>query len=407
MKRLLLLALSYCCLICPTAAQAEEGGDEKETRLASAFRKAIGGSSFEASRQVVMLPEGGYLMAGRTASHGEGDTDMHVIKLTTSGDILWNKRYGEEESEEASDVLPASDGGYLVVGSADDYDEPGLRNVRIVKLNTEGDILWEKSYGKPNSINSGNAVVATDDGGYLIIGNSISVEPDATSNVYAVKIDVSGNVLWENTYGGETNEEGKDIAVTPEGFAIVGNTESYGEGRWDMWLLRIDKEGQEIARHAYGGKDNEMGNAVITTQDGGLFLGGYSYSFSKGSLDAWVVKVDAAGQQQWHKSFGQESTDEAFSLLQLSDGNLVMAGYIDIYEPNDEYVNISETANEALLVKFAQDGNVIWEKNFGGIKNQRAFSIIEAEDGGLVIVGSTDEENSSDALVLKLNLVGE
>lgn len=408
MKRLLLLALGcYCCSILVAMADTGEKGGEESSRRAPAFRKAIGGSSFESSRQVLQLPEGGYLMVGRTASHGEGDTDMNVIKLSESGEVIWNKRYGEEDSEEASDVLLTADGGYMIFGSADDYDDSKLRNVWIIKLNKEGDILWDRNYGIEGAINSAHAAVATPDGGYIVVGNSISISSESTCNMYALKIDMEGNEIWEKTYGGDSNEEAKDIAATPEGFAIIGNTESYGKGRWDMFLVRIDHEGNKIAHHTYGGNDNEMGNAIISTKDGGFLLGGYSYSYSKGSLDAWVVKTDANGEQQWHKSFGQESTDEAFSLLELADGSFMMAGYVDIYEPNDEYINISKTANEALVVKLSVSGEVVWEKLIGGDKNQKAFSIIESNDGGFVVVGSTDEGSSTDALVFKLNSMGE
>ncbi len=407
MKKLLLLFMSLGCITQVLATGDKNDDKDKNTAQSPVFRRTIGGSSFEAASQVVTAPNGGYVMVGRTTSHGEGDTDMHVIHIDEAGEIIWNKRYGEEESEEANDIVALPDGGYLIVGSSDNYDDPRFREIWVVRIDAEGEGLWNKRLGPEDAINYGNAVELTEDGGFIVVGNSIAIEEESSSNMYVVRLSSEGEIVWENTYGGDSNEEAKGVCRTAEGFAVIGNTESFGEGRWDMFLLRIDADGNEIASHPYGGKDNEMGNAVIATQDGGLLLGGYSYSFSAGSLDAWVVKVDANGVQQWHKSFGGLSTDEAFSLLELADGSFVMAGYTDIYEPNEEYVNISEEGSEALIVKLSPDGSVIWEQHFGGIKNQKAFGITQGLDGNFVLVGSTDEGRSTDALVFKLDANGQ
>lgn len=401
--------LFACFWLAHFSMKAGNHQPEKHTANATTnFQKVIGGSSFEAARQVLNLSSGGYIMVGRTASHGDGDTDMHVVKLDANGEIIWEKRYGEEESEEANDIIETADGGYMILGNSDNYDAiSGLRDMWLIKTDAEGEVIWDKRYGIKESINSGNAIIATPSGGYLIVGNSISLEDEAHSYVYAVNIDASGEVLWEKNFGGPSNEEAKDVAVTAEGFAIVGNTESYGEGRWDIWLLRIDNEGNEIANHTYGGKDNEMGNAVITTSDGGMLIGGYSYSFAAGSLDAWIVKIDKDGKEQWNKSFGGLSTDEAFSLLEVADGSFIMAGYTEVYEPNSNYENISTEGHNVFLVKTDASGKKMWERSIGGDNNQKAFALVEAPDGGLVLVGSTDEGSSVDALVMKLNSSGQ
>jgi hypothetical protein len=388
---------------------AGNGGDAARHASTNTFQQIIGGASFEAASQVAALREGGYLVVGRTASHGEGDTDVHVCKLSELGEIIWEKRFGEEESEEANDVIQTPDGNYLIVGSADNYDNPtGLRDVLVIKSSPDGNVIWKRTYGLPESINSGNAVTATPDGNYVIVGNSLSIVEDATSNVYIVKINDAGEVLWENHYGGPEHEEAKDITATAEGLAIVGSSESYTSGRWDIWLLRTDTDGNELAHHSFGGKDNEMGNAVIATQDGGLLIGGYSYSFSAGSLDAWVVKVDRNGQEAWSKNFGGLSTDEAFSLVELADGSFVMAGYTEVYVPNADFENTSAEGYNVLLVKLDLKGNKLWERSIGGDHNQKAFAMAKANEGdGLVVVGSTDQGSSSDALVLKLDASGQ
>ena len=380
----------------------------------SSFHRVIGGKSYDAGKKIIKLPEGGYLIAGRSASYGMGDTDMLLVKISESGQSVWEKTFGEDETDEANDLIATKDGGYLVVGHSDSYGySPDIKDFWAIKIDKNGEEVWNKTFGTEETIDEANAVVETEDG-YILVGTTIETHDGAASDILVVKIDKSGEKVWEKKYGESGNEQGLDIISNGEGFTIIGNTEGVGyeegfsKGRWDIMALHITAEGEMTWKYAYGGKNNEMGNSIMATSDGGYLLAGYTYSFAVASLDAWVVKIDNLGKQIWAKNFGGLSTDEAFSLIETADGNFVMVGYTEVFEPNEDYENISTDKHNILLVKMNAKGDKIWERSIGGEHNQKAFDVVESADGGLVIVGTTDAKQTSgvDLLVMKLDASG-
>lgn len=151
-----------------------------------------------------------------------------------------------------------------------------------------------------------------------------------------------------------------------------------------------------------------MGNSVIQTSDGGYLIGGHTYSFAVASLDAWLIKTDADGNEQWAKPFGGLSTDEAFEVIETKDGNFVAAGYTQVYVADEEGNNTSNEGYNMFLVKVSTSGEEIWQSSLGGVAEQRAFGVVETEDEGLVAVGLTnaDESKGYDVLVMKVSKSG-
>ncbi|MGB0522931.1 MAG: hypothetical protein ACPGJS_08215 [Flammeovirgaceae bacterium] len=383
-------------------------------KATSSFHRVIGGKSFDAARKVVKLSDGGFLVAGRSASYGMGDTDMLLVRVNSSGETLWQKTYGEDETDEANDIIATKDGGFLVVGHSDSYGySPDIKDMWAIKVNAQGEELWNKTFGGEETIDEANAVLETEDG-YMLVGTTISTSDDAASDILVVRINKNGDEVWNKTYGESGNEQGIDIIRNGDGFTIVGNTEGVGyeegfsKGRWDIMTLHITTDGTVAWKNAYGGKNNEMGNTIIATSDGGYLLGGYTYSFAVASLDAWVVKIDNMGKQLWSKNFGGLSTDEAFALIETTDGNIVMAGYTEVFEANEDYENISTEKLNIFLVKMTPNGDKVWERSIGGEHNQQAFDIVEAKDGGLIVVGTTDAKVVSgvDVLIMKFDASG-
>lgn len=376
----------------------------------SVFTRTYGGKSFDIGKTICRLQEGGFVLAGRTESFSSS-IDLLLVRTDEAGGTVWQKHFGDEETEEAFDVIQTKNGNILVVGTSDSYGAgPGINDMWAVMVDRNGTELWKKTYGSEMSVDVAKSVVETEDGGFLIVGNSLTIMPNALpSDIIAVKINAQGGVVWEKRYGGTSNEEAADVIRTPEGFAILGSTESAGKGSWDVWLASIDKQGKLLWEKTYGGGDVDMGNGLIQTKDGGYAIAGHTYSFSQGSSDIWAVRTDAKGTQLWAKTFGALGADEAYSILETAEGNLLAAGYTETWQANQDGDNISKDGPNVYLILINPKGEKVWEKSIGGERDQRAYDAVETADKGFAIVGFAEgtAERSMDLLLLKVSAQGD
>ncbi|MCC5946116.1 MAG: hypothetical protein JJT94_14395 [Bernardetiaceae bacterium] len=370
----------------------------------------LGGQGFDAANTIIQSKDGNFILAGRSNSYGTGDMNMNVIKVDKTGKTVWDKNYGGDESEEAYAVAEVADGGYIIVGYSDSYGAgPDMKDIWVVKISDSGLREWDKVLGSRESIDEGQGIVADDEGNFLVVGTTLPIS-GGNSDILAIKIDGKGNVLWEKKYGSKASEAAHGVCKTQNGFAIIGHSESDGRGKWDMFVVSIDNEGNKIWEKSYGGADNEMGNAIKEDAEGNLILAGYTYTFAEGSHDAWVVKVNKEGKQLWTRNYGGLSTDEAFGIAIEDKGNIVMVGYKDIYEPDEYGNNVSKKSNQVLLVKIAPNGTKIWEKDFGGDRMQVGRGVVIGADGSYYIGGYTDENfdnKNMDMLFMKVSPDGK
>ena len=368
------------------------------------FFKTFGGRSYDEAQALVQLSDGSIVLAGRASPGTSSNTDMVVIKLDKDGNKAWEKKFGGEETEEALDIIATSDGNFLVVGHSDSYSgSSGIKDVFVVKVDQSGNEIWKKTYGSNVTIDEANAVVEAHDGGYLLVGNSFV---NGSLEITAIKIGENGEKQWERYYGGSGSEEGADVIKTETGYVIVGNTESKGKGKWDIWLLKVDKEGNEMWDTTFGGGDNETANAVIETKDGGFIIAGSTYSFAFASQDFWVIKTNSEGKELWNKPFGGLAAEEAFGLVATKDGNYVASGFQEVWDK--EAQAISDKGFDVFLVKFDEKGEKIWERSNGGKNEQRAFDIVETDDGSFMLVGLSkgNSRQGVDIAVMKANSQG-
>lgn len=391
-----------------TGSSTNPTSTSKKTKLA--FYKTIGGRGFDAANFLIETLDGNYILGGRSNSYSNGNMNMNVVKISASGTVIWNKNYGKQESEEAYDGISCPDGGYIFVGYSDSFGAGSdIKDVWIVKTDGQGAESWAKTYGTKESIDEAHSIVASDDGGYLILGSTLSLA-NGKKSILLIKIDASGKELWQKNFGGDKSTEANQLIKTDTGYAIIGSTEAKGHGKWDIWLIATDKEGNKTWDKTYGGGDNEMANSIKIMPDGSFVLVGYTYTFAEGSHDAWIIKVDKAGKKLWDKSIGGLSTDEAFGIALNDKNEIVVAGYTDIYEPDEYFNNISPLENNILIVKFDAKGTELWQRSIGGNKSQRAKAILPISDGGFLLGGYTNEsaeEKSTDMLILKVNAQGE
>jgi len=299
------------------------------TSLSPHFCKAIGGPESEEGNSLIQTSDGGYAIAGFTTSFGAGKEDVYVVKLDANGNLQWTKTIGGPEYDWGNSLIQTSDGGYVIAGYTTSFGA-GKADVYLVKLDAKGNLQWTKTIGGPEG-EAGFSLIQTSDDGYAIAGIIISFdleEGDIYDDVYVVKLDANGNLQWTKTIGGESWDWGYSLLQTSDGgYAIAGSTQSFGAGLSDAYLVKLDANGNLQWTKTIGGPKSESGRSLIQTSDGGYAITGFTYSFGAGKKDVYVVKLDANGNLQWTKTIGGENDDEGFSLIQTSDGGYAIAGY--------------------------------------------------------------------------------
>lgn len=371
------------------------------------FERIFGGPNGDGAASVRITADGGYIIAGSTTRVDQEYSDAFLVKTDGYGQIEWSQWYGLEEwSEGFSEAIPTSDGGYLCVGSHANTQAKDEPNVYVIKTDATGKLVWEKSFGRtPFKPDIGSDIIPTNDGGYLIAGRSTTAQDE---NAYLIKIDANGNLIWDKVYGGSAGENAASIKATDDGgFIFVGSTSSYktgGAGDYDFYLVKIDAAGNVIWEKNYGGSDWDRGASVIVTNDGYL-LAGWTASPEFGAVarDIYLIKIDADGNKQWQKLYGWEHQDEAAEVIATRDSGYLVVGSSERY-----YDAPLETWRpDVYIIKTDAAGNEEWSQTFGGLHNDGASSVTQVSDGGFIISGSTSSYGKdSDIYLLKLDESG-
>jgi len=353
--------------------------------------------------------------------------------------LIWQKCYGGTNGEYANDIIPAVGGGFIIVGYTDSNNgdvsgNHGEDDFLVIKTDDSGNIIWQKCFGGTAN-DEAEAVVAAPGGGYVITGYTYSNDGDVSGNhddystdIWVIKIDESGTLLWQKCFGGSYDETGADIDVSSDGsYYISGRSYSNDgditdpKGEADYFLVKTDASGNKTWAHCYGGSLYDESYAVDATSDNGAILCGRSGSVDSdvsgnhGNEDSWVVKVSSAGAIEWQKSFGGSEDEEANDIHQTSDGGYAMLGYTD--SNNGDITSIHSAENDYWFVKMTSTGSITWQKCYGGTADDQAETFCTTSDGGYLLAGLTTSNDGDvtgthgsfypiDIWVLKINATG-
>ena len=369
------------------------------------INETYGGTGTDTVFSVVETSDGGYALAGRTESFGPDggyaprprDTDAWLMKTDSNGKVEFSKTYGGDAFDVAYSVVETSDGGFALAGNTGSF---GSDDAWLIKTDENGNEIFNKTFGGESSEDA-YSVVETSDGGFALTGFTVSFgteDEDASESfdegpdAWLIKTDENGNVEINETYGKESHDVAESVVQTSGGgYVLAGVTESFGSG---AWLVKTDTNGNEEFNETFSGADKMF--SVIETSDEGYAMAGATAGLGSESSDVCLIKTDSDGNIEFNKAFGGEKDDRAFSVVETSDGGFAMAGRTN---------SSGSSSDDMGIVKTDTNGDVEFSKAFGGKEFDVASSVIEASDGSLVLVGETNSfgSGSSDAWLLKVS----
>ncbi|MCK4365672.1 MAG: hypothetical protein KAW45_06450 [Thermoplasmatales archaeon] len=359
---------------------------------AEEWNETFGGSSADEGASVQQTTDGGYIIAGTTGSYGTGSVDVWLIKTDSNGNEEWNKTYGDTTYPDCGmSVQQTTDGGYIIVG----YRQITTKtNVLIIKTNTTGNLTWERMIsGQWNHV--GISVDQTNDGGYIIAG--FCAITGLNNQVLLIKTNSMGYMEWGKHYGGSSDERGNSVEQTSDGsYIVAGYTRSWGAGKEDVWLIKMDYNGNIIWDRTFGGSENDYAWSVNQTNDDGYIMTGATKSFGTGdNSDVWLIKTDSNGIDDWKKRFGSSNDDIGHSVQQTIDDGYIIAGRTWSYGAGN---------SDLWLIKTDSNGNMNWNITYGGVEPDIARSVQQTSDYGYITVGNTQSYGAgyTDAWLIKL-----
>jgi hypothetical protein len=343
-------------------------------------------------------------------------------KLPFEGGVLWSRNFGGTGTDTFHSVISTADGGFAVLGSSNSTDgdlegkDLAVSDYWLVKFDASADKQWSRTYGGSGE-DLGQALIQTADGGYALTGYAMSSDGDATNNEgfhdnWVLKLDSAGDIQWQQSFGYPGHDHSYDIIQTADGglffVGFLDVTAANGEGNsgkyssltrhgvGEFWGTKLAADGTMQWRRYFGGTNNDRAYAVTESHSGGYVMAGFSestdfdISSSKGSYDFWVVKVGTDGEMIWERSFGGSGIDISYDILATRDGAYIVVG--NTFSADTD-VAMNSGGSDVWMIKLSDEGDLLWERNFGGGEFDAAQGVSQTADGGYVVTGNSRSTN--------------
>jgi hypothetical protein len=405
--------------------------DEQTFNGNKIWSKTIGGIDFEEVKGAVATQDGGFVVIGNTKSNNGDITDKNfemediwLSKFNADGNLLWSKTYGGSMDDLGYSVLENNDGTLVVAGYSKSHDglvpsNLGMHDFFIFKTDANGNLLWTKSHGYM-SHDHAHKIIKTSDGGYFVVGfvdyaglgklSNPNTVLHGVGEFYGLKLDATGNKVWDKYFGGTQNDRAYDVVEANDGgFVMTGYSESNdfdvndNNGSYDYWVVKINSQGGLVWKKSYGGSELDQAYGIAKSINNTYIITGTSNSMdgnissNKGANDVWIINIDDTGKLLWEKSFGGSGFDTSNSIKSISNGNFLIAGHT---RSIDGQITENKGQNDFWAFTISPTGKMLWQKTFGGSSFDFAYDAVEIKDNGFVIVGQT-ESNDFDSTINK------
>jgi PKD repeat protein len=414
MRKTTFLCITILCLLLVTACKKNNNDELANTFTASPL--GMGSCEIKFSNQVTNATAFEWDFGDGTAKSFEPNpTHLYAcpgeysVKLTVTVDgntssetksitvapVTFKKKFALSSSLSPATVVRTPDMGYAIFGL--NHTDP-YNLFYFIKTDCYGNRVWEKVFDD-NRSSASKSMCRTADGGYALFGHR-EQQGSANTDLYLVKIDSVGNKEWEKTYGGNSREDAGGVQQTADGgYVVFGSTIDTLGGEFNFYLVKTNATGQVEWEKIYGGAQNQIGYALITTPDGGYAMLGYTNGMGAGGYDFYMVKANGTGVMEWEKTFGGEYDDIGYSLENTTDGGYALLGSTQ---------KTSLLNNDMHLIKTNQFGDTVWENSFDALGNEAGNSIKRTEDGGFILFGYTNGSGAGnfDFYLVKTNNAG-
>jgi hypothetical protein len=420
-----------CTALSLFSLQSCTNNDDGNTKIVGskniAFVNTFGGSKNESAQAITKTKDGGYAILGYVQSN-DGDVlnkpddsfDYWLLKFDSSDNLQWQKTFGGSNDDRATAIIQTSDNGFAILGSSKSNDgdvseNNGFEDFWILKLEAAGTITWEKSFGFSGS-DSGFSVTQTNDGGFLLTGvldvsasggkgnsKSLTAKRHAGGDYWVIKLNASGEKQWSKFFGGTfTDTSYGAIQVENNNYIIIGSSDSNdvdingNKGTYDFWILKLSEEGNLIWEKSFGGSQIDEARAISIASDGNYVIVGdtrsndIDVSKNNGAADLWVIKISTEGNLIWEKSFGGSSFDVGRSINKTRDNGFIISGNS---RSADGDISMNQGQNDAWVLKINANANLEWQKTIGGTDIDFAFDAVELNNGTIIAVGESSSHN--------------
>ena len=396
------------------------------------WQKCIGGSDNDDATSIIQTSDGGYITVGCTSSndfdincnHGFL-SDIFVVKISNNGNIIWKRCLGGSDSEIYPVIKETDDSGYIIssITNSNDGDISGIHvsNTHydgwIVKLDSLGNIIWQKCYGGTDEDDVYD-IILTEDGGYIFVGSTLSIDGDLLNlNFYSnsiqgwiVKIDSVGNIVWQKLLGGSYDDIFYSVSKTLDGNYVIAGVTSSDDG--DVvgntsiesgWILKLSETGSILWQKCLNRGVYSRVTDIIQSSNGNI-LATCEYmptSTSFSNFNCYVLNLSNSGNVVWEKEFGGTREDYLKSIQETSDGGFIVGG--STFSWDGDLANFPTHGDQDFwIVKLTGTGDISWHKCLGGTRCDELYSIEQTSDLGFIIAGST---NSKDGDVIGYNFI--
>lgn len=378
--RLLLCCITACCLF-NFNLQAQDS-------LTLSTLKSVPDGS-EIIEGMLQTSDSKLLLVGSTnAFSSGGDEDALLIKMSKSGDVDWAKTYGGSADDMILDVKETNNSDYIIVGWTKSFGALSY-DFWVFKTDSSGNILWEKRYGGSSNEQAWSVDIDNDD--YLVVGGTTSFGA-GQSDLWALKLDLNGNILWQKTYGSDGDDApagpydeyvARGIVDQSGSYVISSMSDSLGNGDFDIWMARLNStDGSVITQYAYGDIDEETTWSFTESSNGGYLLSGQMTDPITFESDLWALLVDTNGNIIWQKTFGISGKwDEALFAISMQVGGFLLGGYYE--ESVSDWI--------ATMLKVGNNGNLIWANEYKTGHLDWTNTVYPLTDNTIALVGVTTD----------------